>query len=665
MCGVVGFITSKNLVTPALVTDMASALAHRGPDDSGCWLDPAAGIALGHRRLSIVDLSPAGHQPMESRTGRYVLAFNGEIYNFQDLRRELESASGGGAIAWRGHSDTEVMLEAIGAWGLESALTKFTGMFALALWDREERTLHLARDRLGEKPLYYGEIGGSFVFGSELKALRVFPGPGLEIDREALARFLQFQYIPSPRSIYRGIYKLGPGAYLSVRVARVGVFTLSTPRRYWSIDLADAGGNGSPVDEGSLVEELHALLRGSVRRQMVSDVPLGAFLSGGIDSSTIVALMQEHSPRPVRTFTIGFREQEFNEAQHAKAVARHLGTEHTEFYVTSSEAAAVIPRLPEIYDEPFADASQIPTFLVSRLTRQHVTVSLSGDGGDELFGGYPRYVFGESLWNNMRWFPRWFRRAASRALLGPSARSWDRLLHPIPSQLRTSVNGHRMHRLAEVLASRDFGEMYVRLVSLASYADSIVLGGMAESECDDPGGGDANTYLNHMRRFDIEQYLPDDLLVKVDRASMSVALESRAPMLDHRLVEFAWKLPGRMLVRDGIGKWILRQVLDRYVPRELVDRPKAGFGIPIGQWLRGDLREWAEHLLEERVIREQGTLDAGAIRHMWQEQLSGKHDRQAYLWGVLMFQAWMDTEGRKSTLSDTVPAGRHNKRLTT
>jgi asparagine synthase (glutamine-hydrolysing) len=656
MCGVVGFITSKNLVTPALVTDMASALAHRGPDDSGCWLDPAAGIALGHRRLSIVDLSPAGHQPMESRSGRYVLAFNGEVYNFQDLRRELESASGRGAIPWRGHSDTEVMLEAIAAWGFEGALTKFAGMFALALWDREEHTLHLARDRLGEKPLYYGETGGSFVFGSELKALRVFPGPGLEIDRGALARFLQFQYIPSPRSIYRGIYKLEPGAYLSVRVARGGVFILGAPRRYWSIDLADAGGNGSPVDERSLVEELHALLRDSVRRQMVSDVPLGAFLSGGIDSSTIVALMQEHSPRPVRTFTIGFREEGFNEAQHAKAVARHLGTEHTEFYVTPKEAAAVIPKLPDIYDEPFADSSQIPTFLVSRLTRQHVTVSLSGDGGDELFGGYPRYVFGELLWNRIRWLPRWARRAASSVLVGPSAQSWDRLLgHPMPSRLRASVSGHRIHRLAEVLGSRDFDDMYVRLVSLGSYADSMVLGVMPEADGDRPDSGNATTYLNRMRRFDIKQYLPDDLLVKVDRASMSVALESRAPMLDHRLVEFAWKLPGRVLVRNGVGKWILRQVLTPYVPRELVERPKAGFGIPVAQWLRGELREWAQHLLDEGAIRAQGFLDPAPVQAMWGQHLSGKHDRSAHLWNVLMFQAWLEREER--AVSRDVPSG--------
>jgi asparagine synthase (glutamine-hydrolysing) len=644
MCGVVGFVTSQPLVAPTLVTAMASALSHRGPDDHGCWLDPTAGIALGHRRLSIVDLSPAGHQPMESANGRYVLAFNGEVYNFQDIRRDLESASGRGAIQWRGHSDTEVMLEAISAWGFEDALTKFGGMFALALWDREERTLHLARDRLGEKPLYYGDIGGSFVFGSELKALRVFPG-SLEIDRQALAQFLRFRYIPAPQSIYRGIYKLEAGAFLSVRVTQTGALNRGTPRRYWSLDLAGADDGWTRANEGPLVDQLHGLLRDSVRRQMVSDVPLGAFLSGGIDSSTIVALMQEYSPRPVRTFTIGFQEEGFNEAQHAKAVARHLGTEHTEFYVTPREAAEVIPKLPEIYDEPFADSSQIPTFLVSRLTRQYVTVSLSGDGGDELFAGYPRYIFGEALWNRIRWLPSWVRRGAYGVLAKPSARSWDRLLSAAPRRLRSSVSGHRIHRLAEVLRAGDFDDMYIRLVSLGSYSDSIVLGGTAEPDGDGPDGRDANTYLNRMRRFDIDQYLPDDLLVKVDRASMSVALESRAPMLDHRLVEFAWRLPEHMLVRGGIGKWILRQVLDRYVPRELVERPKAGFGIPIGQWLRSDLREWAEHLLQESAIRDQSILDPDPVRRMWEEHVSGRHDRQAYLWGVLMFQAWMEREG--------------------
>src|SRR5258708_11932870 len=564
MCGVVGFITSKNLVTSELVTEMASALAHRGPDDSGVWVDQDAGIALGHRRLSIVDLSPNGHQPMRSRCGRYVIAFNGEVYNFQEIRKQLDSRSSSGPIPWRGHSDTEVMLEAISTWGFDNSLKKFAGMFAIALWDRQDRVLHLVRDRLGEKPLYYGEIGGSFVFGSELKALRVFPNSGLEIDRGALAGLLQFQYIPSSCSIYRGIRKLEPGALLSVRVTPTGRFTYGASQRYWSIDLGES--TESQYDKGPLVDELDSLLRDSVKRQMISDVPLGAFLSGGIDSSTVVALMQAQSARPVRTFTIGFQEEGFNEAQHAKAVARHLGTEHTEFYVTPREAAAVIPRLPEIYDEPFADSSQIPTFLVSRLTRQHVTVSLSGDGGDELFGGYPRYLFGEVLWNRIRRLPQWSRRAVSTIIAGLSARSWDSLLgRTVPASLRSNVTGHRLHRLAELLGSKNFADMYVRLVSLWQYADTIVLGAGANRDChgNDTEANNEHTCLNQMRRFDIEQYLPDDLLVKVDRASMSVGLESRAPTLDHRLVEFAWKLPRDMLVRDGQGKWILRQALDR------------------------------------------------------------------------------------------------------
>src|SRR6266853_1172464 len=475
MCGVVGFITSKNLVTPELVTEMASALAHRGPDDAGYWLDQEAGIALGHRRLSIVDLSPNGHQPMRSRCGRYVIAFNGEVYNFQEIRKQLDAQYGSGLIPWRGHSDTEVMLEAISAWGFDDALKKFAGMFAIALWDRQQCLLHLVRDRLGEKPLYYGEIGASFVFGSELKALRAFPNPGLEIDRRALLELLQFQYIPSPSSIYRGIRKLEPGALLSVQVTQTGRFTYGASQRYWSIDPIES--NEHQHEEGVFVDELDSLLRGSVKRQMISDVPLGAFLSGGIDSSAIVALMQAQSSRPVRTFTIGFQEEEFNEAQYAKAVARHLGTEHTEFYVTPREAAAVIPRLPEIYDEPFADSSQIPTFLVSRLTRQHVTVSLSGDGGDELFGGYPRYLFGEVLWNRIRRLPQWSRRAVSTIIAGLSAQSWDRLLgYTVPASLRSTVTGHRLHRLAELLESKDFRDMYVRLVSLWRYADAVVLG---------------------------------------------------------------------------------------------------------------------------------------------------------------------------------------------
>jgi asparagine synthase (glutamine-hydrolysing) len=650
MCGIVGFVTPRNVVTSEIITEMASALAHRGPDDSGYWLDQETGIALGHRRLSIVDLSPSGHQPMLSRSGRYVVAYNGEVYNFQEIRADLNSRACSARIPWRGHSDTEVMLEAVEAWGFDEALKKFAGMFAFALWDREQRLLHLVRDRLGEKPLYYGEVAGSFVFASELKALRMFPGAQFEVDRNALAGLLQFQYIPAPACIYRGIRKLEPGATLSVRVAQ-GRFDLGASRRYWSIDTGEPR-EGPTAREGPLVEELHSLLRDAVKRQLVSDVPLGAFLSGGIDSSTIVALMQAQSDRPVRTFTIGFHEREFNEAQHAQAVARHLGTDHTEFYVTPKETAAVIPRLPEIYDEPFADSSQIPTFLVSRLTRGHVTVSLSGDGGDELFGGYPRYLYGDVLWRRIGRFPRWSRRAGATLIRVLSAKSWDRILgYVAPPSLRTTVTGHRLHRLAEVLKSRRFADLYVRMVSLWRPVDSIVLGAGAEAAgTNSLEPADGESALNQMRRFDLEQYLPDDLLVKVDRASMSVGLESRAPMLDHRLVEFAWKLPQRFLMRNGQGKWILRQVLDRYVPRALVERPKSGFGAPIPQWLRFELREWAEHLLDENTIRAQGFLDPAPVRRMWDEHLSGQHDRNAWLWSVLMFQAWLEAQQTASSV---------------
>ena len=649
MCGVVGFITSRHPASSDLVTRMARALQHRGPDDEGYWLDEEAGIALGHRRLSIVDLSPNGHQPMRSRCGRYVIAFNGEVYNFQEIRKQLDAQFGFGLIPWRGHSDTEVMLEAISAWGFDDALQKFAGMFAIALWDRQQRVLHLVRDRLGEKPLYYGEMGASFVFGSELKALRMFPTSELEIDRDALADVLRFGYIPSPRSIYRGIRKLEPGGLLSVHVTQAGNFRCGPPRKYWSLNQSAEHRSESDdaiADEASAVEQLHTLLRDSVKRQMISDVPLGAFLSGGIDSSTIVSLMQAQSSRPVRTFTIGFQEQGFNEAPYAKAVAAHLGTDHTEFYVTPREAAAVIPRLPEVYDEPFADSSQIPTILVSRLTRRHVTVSLSGDGGDELFAGYPRYQLGEALWARIRRLPRWSRWAASMWITGLSAQSWDRILHYVlRGRLRSVVTGHRLHRVVELLKARGFGEMYAHLVSQWQHAETIVLGattgtGFWGADLQDP---DEHSFLNQMRLFDIKRYLPDDLLVKVDRASMSVGLESRAPMLDHRLVEFAWRLPRNLLVRDGKSKWILRRVLDRYVPTELVDRPKAGFGMPVAQWLRGELRNWAEYLLDERNLRAQGFLDPTPVRRMWKEHLSGTHDRQAYLWNVLMFQGWFES----------------------
>lgn len=642
MCGIAGVVTWRpEGGLGEQVERMIAPLVHRGPDDHGVWVDGQCGVGLGHRRLSILDLSPQGHQPMTSTGGRYVIAYNGEIYNFAQIRDELSAE--GKAPQWRGHSDTEILLAAFDAWGVEATLRKTVGMFAIALWDREARTLTLARDRIGEKPLYYGIVRGRFVFGSELKAIRAIADGDLQVDRDALAEFMRFGYIPSPKSIYAGIAKLAPGHVLIVR----SVSDIGMPHPYWSLDTpeqeqlrAQLAGCG---DE-ELTDLVHNRLRDAIGLQMVSDVPLGAFLSGGVDSSTVVALMQSQSAKRIRTYTIGFHEGMFDEAPYAKAVAQHLGTEHTELYVTAKDAAEVIPELPMIYDEPFADSSQIPTTLVSRLTRQHVTVSLSGDGGDELFAGYPRYQLTAALWQRVNGQPMGVRRAAASILQSFSAQGWDRVLGFLPASQRQRINGRRVHRLAQLMVSRSIGEMYVRLMSQWQPEEGLVLGadGQRLQEANWPQTGDP---IEAMRRWDVGQYLPDDLLVKVDRASMSASLESRAPLLDHRLVELAFALPQRMLVRDGVGKWVLRRVLDRYVPRELIERPKAGFSIPLGDWLRGPLRDWAETLLNAEKLSGQGFLDAEKVSVMWQQHLSGSYDRSTYLWNVLMFQAWHASAG--------------------
>jgi asparagine synthase (glutamine-hydrolysing) len=647
MCGIVGFLGTTggdkaSLV--ALAQKMSACLAHRGPDDSGVWVDERVGLGLGHRRLSILDLSPMGHQPMASHCGRYILSFNGEIYNYLDIRAEIEA---GGAVQWRGHSDTEVILAAISRWGIGPTLERMTGMFALAAWDHAERVLHIARDRLGEKPLYYGWLGGPLVFASELKALRVHPHWKGEIDRNALVLFLRHGYVPTPHSIYTGIHKLRPGTFLSVRADGS-----SKESEYWSArDVAERGVaepfEGSDADAQ---EALERLLSRAVGRQMVADVPLGAFLSGGIDSSTVVALMQAQSARPVQTFTIGFREPGHNEAEHAKAVARHLGTDHTELYVTAAEAMNVIPRLPELYDEPFSDASQIPTFLVSQLARRKVTVSLSGDGGDELFGGYNRYFIARALWNRLGWVPRSARGLVASAITAVSPVQWNRILTslmPLASgQLRYPNPGEKLHKLALVLGARDPDEVYLGLTSHWVRPASVVLAGA------EPGAAAANghraavlsDFTQRMMFLDLVGYLPDDILVKVDRAAMGVSLETRVPMLDHKVVEFAWRLPLSSKIRGGQGKWLLRQVLYKFVPPELIDRPKTGFDVPIGEWLRGPLRDWAEPLLDESRLRREGFFDAGQVRARWDDHLSGRRDWQQSLWNVLMFQAWLQRE---------------------
>ncbi|MDP8998569.1 MAG: asparagine synthase (glutamine-hydrolyzing), partial [Myxococcota bacterium] len=633
MCGIAGCIDFGHRATSgelaSLVGDMASALAHRGPDDSGIWVDAAAGCALGHRRLSIIDLSPAGHQPMVSPDGRYVIVFNGEIYNYIELRNELLARG----HVFRGHSDTETILAATREWGFEHALERYNGMFAIALWDATERCLYLARDRFGEKPLYYGTAGGCLVFGSELKALRAHPRFDAVIDRDALTQFLRFGYVPAPGSIFTGIRKLPPATWLRIREP---TDVDRSPEVYWSLSEVVQHGIAHRFtgSNDEAVDELDRLLRDSIRLRMISDVPLGAFLSGGIDSSTVVALMQAQSDRPVRTFTIGTHDRAYNEAEMASAVARHLGTDHTELYVTASEAQAVIPRLPALYDEPFADSSQIPTFLVAQLARQQVTVALSGDAGDELFGGYTRYFWAEKIWRSIRGLPLAVRKKLASAIRGASSARWDswfeRINSHLPAALQQRTLGDKLQKVAGLMGVADRHELYLRLASTWKDPDAVVLRGSDRTprltRAAERLG--VTAFSEQMMFADTLSYLPDDILVKVDRATMGVSLEGRVPLLDPRLVSFAWQLSPISKVRFGRGKLPLRGVLSRYVPAKLFDRPKMGFGVPIGHWLRGPLRDWAEDLLDERRLRTEGFLDPAPIRAQWLDHVKERRNAQ-------------------------------------
>ncbi len=685
----------------ALATRMADTIAHRGPDDSGAWADAQAGLALGFRRLSIVDLSPAGHQPMVSSSGRYVVAFNGEIYNHLELRAELHAA--GAAPVWRGHSDTETLLAGFEHWGIEATLNKTVGMFAIALWDVQQRTLHLARDRFGEKPLYYGWVGSdgarAFVFGSELKALRAFPGFDNPVCREALAQYMRFMVVPAPLSIYEDIYKLEPGCLLTLTSSFPRMRESSAPkpldprmceddekggdgfkiRRWWSLaDVVQAGAQNQVTDEVEAVQQLEQRLADAVRLQSLADVPLGAFLSGGVDSSTIVALMQQQAMRPVKTFTVGFEEAGFDESPHARAVAQHLGTDHAELFVTAAEAQAVIAQLPAMYDEPFADSSQIPTHLVCRAARQHVTVALSGDAGDELFGGYNRYFWGPRIWAKLAWLPYPVRQALGAAISAVPVAGWDALSRPVnallPGGKGIAQAGDKAHKLAARLANvRNLDDLYLSLVTEWQDPASVVCGSSSSRMRGsmNPGALDPREKpeddekedrhcersaaihdftvpenldpVERMMYRDSMTYLPDDILCKVDRAAMAVSLETRVPFLDHRVAELAWRLPLDMKIRGNQGKWALRQVLYKYVPRKLIERPKAGFGIPVGQWLRGPLRPWAESLLDEKRLQAEGYFYPAPIRRKWAEHLAGRRDHTASLWAVLMFQSWLES----------------------
>lgn len=645
MCGVVGFFgfRRRDEEFAPVLRRMAGALAHRGPDDEGTWHDAEAGVGLSHRRLSILDLSAAGHQPMQSPCGRYVISFNGEIYNFRDVRRRLEAAG----ESFRSESDTEVLLRAIAVWGIDRALRELNGMFAFAVWDRQERALLLARDRLGQKPMYYGRAGDAVVFGSELKAFGMFPGFDPAVDRDHLALFVRHGYIPEPHTIWRHVWKLMPGTWLRIDRATLARGEPPVPTTYWDAEAAAVAAVPHTGTVEEMEEELDTVLRKAVARCMVSDVPIGAFLSGGIDSSVVVALMQAQASRPVHTFSIGFAEAAYNEAEHAKAVAAHLGTHHSELYVTEREARDVIPRLATIYDEPFADSSQIPTHLVSMLARREVTVSLSGDGGDELFGGYNRYVWSGNVNRWIARIPAPLRRLASALVTAVPVAGWDAAAGALPSRLRLPQMGDKLHKLAGIIDAATGEEAYWRLTSLTHSPNSLVRGGTEPmTRLSRPSDWPRlATFAEQMMLLDALTYLPGDILTKVDRAAMAVSLETRVPLLDHTVVEFAQTLPLDVKLRDGSGKWILRRVLDRYVPAPLIERPKMGFGVPIDRWLRTDLREWVEDTLAEDRLRREGYFDADRVRTLWHEHLSGRRNWQHRLWAVLMAQEWLGSVG--------------------
>jgi asparagine synthase (glutamine-hydrolysing) len=643
MCGIAGFVdfrrASSEVELRAAARAMARAIGHRGPDGEGAWADAGAGVALGHRRLSIVDLSPAGAQPMASRAGRFVISYNGEIYNASELRSILEAKG----QTFRGHSDTEVIVEGCAAWGVEGCVTRLNGMFAMAIWDRERRELNLVRDRMGVKPLYWGRQGRSVFFGSELKALRQYCGAALEVDRNALAGFMRHSYIAAPHTIYERVHKLQPGRILKLNAD--GDVVVSA---YWDIRAVAAGARRGKAGEDA--EALEALLKDATRRCMIADVPLGALLSGGIDSSTVVALMQSVSTRPVRTFTVGFNDRRYNEAQHAKAVAHHLGCDHTEYYLDEDSLLDIVPRLGELFDEPLADPSQVPTYALAKLARRDVTVALSGDGGDEAFGGYSRYFQAQRLWSRLSATPS----AAKQYLgewIGRLGALGRRRTEFVPGWLDAPRTIDRLHKLGDLLREDSSTALYRQMSSHWPRPDAIVLGGREPrgSFWDEAIARDLPDLFDQMRLIDFETYLPEHCLAKVDRATMACGLEVRVPLLDHRVIEYAWTLPPQALGEEAQSKRPLRQVLKKYMPAQLFERPKWGFVPPIGAWLRGPLRDWAEALLSEPRLCAEGYLDPAQVRARWRNHLDRRPrgaDWCSPLWNVLIFQAWLESQRR-------------------
>lgn len=633
MCGITGLIDlsaqSSSETLHQLTHKMNETLFHRGPDGGDVWVDAQTGVGLGHRRLSIIDLSEAGKQPMTSSDGRFVLVYNGEVYNAEDLKPELIEKG----YKFQGHSDTEVIVNGFSAWGVKATVKKLIGMFAIAALDRQTGTFYLIRDRVGIKPLYWADTGKTFLFGSEMKALYAHPDCPKDINRNTLASYMRHNYIPAPMTMFSGIDKLMPGQMLTRDLA-TGIQRIEP---FWSLDSVIATAQPFEGSEAEATDALEDLLKDAIKKRMIADVPLGAFLSGGIDSSTVAALMQAQSTQKVKTFSIGFNEEQYNEAKHAAAVAQHLGTDHTELYVTPEEARDVIPLLPDYYDEPFSDSSQIPTYLVSKMTRDHVTVALSGDGGDELFSGYTRYFTAHKYANSLYSLPKSVRGLGANLIHCLPPRTWDKIFSVVPRSKRPTLPGDKLYKVAKVMTG-DKDDFYRRLISHWETPEEIVLNAKEPKGLvwDSSVQTRVPDFIDRMQYLDLRTYLPDDILTKVDRASMAVALEARVPLLDHRVIEFAWNTPQTMKIKNGQGKWLLRQVLYRHVPKDLIERPKMGFGVPIDQWLRGPLKDWAGDLL----FQNNGLLNQQAIEEKWKEHQSGERNWQYHLWDILMLNSW-------------------------